>query len=371
MWKADVGQGRANVVIAGDLLYTMGTIKGNNTVSCLRADSGQPVWQYSFESFDDAQATPVVSADSVCALSKGGILLCLDALTGKLRWQKDLVADFGAVRPYYGFAGSPVIVGQTVLITVNTAGMALNVATGDLAWMSDAPPKRIIAYDTAETNGSDYSTPVLYAKDGKTYALIASWKGLSSVEVEKGTPNWVYEWEQYSGRHITDPVVVGNQVFIAQNYGGGTSADSLLMEMAEGRPRVIWKSQDFPTEISNPVIIDGYIYGGQGGPYKYNAGLRCVSLATGKVAWEKTLSEAAFRKCVSLISAAGKLIALTDDGILVVAEASPKGYREISRCIVPGIEKALVNFWVPPVLCNGRVYCKNYYSELVCIDMSK
>jgi outer membrane protein assembly factor BamB len=189
--------------------------------------------------------------------------------------------------------------------------------------------------------------------------------------VETGQPLWVYEWELYSGRHITDPVVTGKRIYLADNYKDPSLPGSLLLEVKSNTPTVLWKSPDLYTEISNAVIVDGHIYGGQGGPYKYAASLRCVDLETGKLKWERIMSEAMFNGCVSLMAADGKLIILTDDGMLVIAEASAEGYKEISRCEVPKGETGIAKFWTAPVLCNGRIYCRNYYGELVCIDVSK
>lgn len=370
LWKADVGQGYSSVAIQGSRLVTAGMKDGNYTVFCLAADSGTPVWQYTFESFDDAQATPAIDGDSLYALSREGILLCLDARNGKLRWKKDLVADYGAVRPSYGFSGSPVVVGDLLILTANTAGMALKKKTGELAWNSEPPPAKRKAYDPESSTGTDYATPVIYKQGGKNYALIVSWKGMSSVAVETGQPLWVYEWELYSGRHTTDPVVTGNNIYLADNYKDPNAPGSLLLEVDSNRPAVLWKSQDLYSEISNAVIIDGYIYGGQGGPYKYKASLRCIDLKTGQMKWEQKMTEA-MSKCVSLMAADRKLIVLTDDGVLAIAEASAEAYREISRCTLLQEAKLFNKFWTPPVLCNGRIYCRNYAGELVCIDVSK
>jgi len=49
-----------------------------------------------------------------------------------LLWQKDLVAEYGVIQPYYGFAGSPIIEGDTLILTANTSGMALNKNTGSI-----------------------------------------------------------------------------------------------------------------------------------------------------------------------------------------------------------------------------------------------
>jgi outer membrane protein assembly factor BamB len=79
--------------------------------------------------------------------------------------------------------------------------------------------------------------------------------------------------------------------------------------------------------------------------------------------WEKD-----FEGTVSLSAANKKLIILTERGVLVIADASPTGYNELSSARVLD-EKATGRFWTPPVLCRGRIYCRSQSGELACIDM--
>jgi outer membrane protein assembly factor BamB len=206
---------------------------------------------------------------------------------------------------------------------------------------------------------------------GKSYALIGSWKGISSVEVQTGRPLWVYEWELYSGRHISDPIVLRDHVYISQNFFPAKNdlATSLLLAVSGEKPTVLWRSSDLTTEISDGVVLDGYLYGGQGGPYRFHASLRCVDLATGQLKWEKVVSESMSPACVSLMVAGGKLVVLTDDGVLAIAEASADAYKEISRCTLQSENTLYSRFWNPPVLCNGRIYCRNFFGGLICIDV--
>jgi len=59
------------------------------------------------------------------------------------------------------------------------------------------------------------------------------------------------------------------------------------------------------------------------------------------------------------------------DGTLCIAEATSSSYRELSSADVLGGEKRPRIFVTPPVLCNGKIYCRNYDGDLVCIDVSK
>jgi len=139
LWKADVGVGYSSVAIKDNRLYTMG-LKG---VHCLNAETGKEIWQHSYESIGEVgpQSTPTIDGKFVYALSKEGILLCLKAKNGKLQWKKDLVSEYDVVKPFYEFAGSPVIEGDLIILTANTSGLALNKNTGQKVWDSNKPPE--------------------------------------------------------------------------------------------------------------------------------------------------------------------------------------------------------------------------------------
>jgi hypothetical protein len=83
------------------------------------------------------QATPTLEGGELYLLDSAGMLRCFEEKNGKVRWQKDLVTECGTVRPFYGFAGSPVLAGSLVILTANS-GMALERTTG----RSSGPPIR-------------------------------------------------------------------------------------------------------------------------------------------------------------------------------------------------------------------------------------
>lgn len=61
----------------------------------------------------------------------------------------------------------------------------------------------------------------------------------------------------------------------------------------------------------------------------------------------------------------GKLIIQSSEGgELVVAEAGPGAYRELRRCQVFAGE---ARTFTAPVVANGRIYCRSYAGELVCL----
>ena len=167
------------------------------------------------------------------------------------------------------------------------------------------------------------------------------------------------------------PVVFDNKGGVFMDYR------CAKLDMAITGESVVWATANLLTCIGTPVLVDGYLYGtsldnpdvpnptGLEDVSHQNWPLRCVDWKTGEVVWENDM------QYVSVIAASGKLIMLDIKGILHVAEASPSGYHELAVADMPqGAKKSRV-FAVTPVLCGGRIYCRNYAGDLVCIDVSK
>ncbi len=206
----------------------------------------------------------------------------------------------------------------------------------------------------------------MYEYEEKRHAAVFSHIGLHCVEAETGKLLWLYEWQElYSGRHIPDPLIFDNKAFITDFSFKGVEFECVLLDIEGAEPKVIWENQNLWSEISSPVMVDGYIYGSHGGPDMGSTSLRCLDVKTGKLMWEKILG----KEMISLIASDGKLIILEDIGTLRIAEATPKAYKEIYSCNLPS-ESRIHKWFTPPVLYKSRIYCRDYTGDLVCIDVS-
>jgi hypothetical protein len=91
------------------------------------------------------------------------------------------------------------------------------------------------------------------------------------------------------------------------------------------------------------------------------AALKCIELKTGNVKWSEPIRETG-----SLIAAGNKLIVLAGRGELIIAEADPAAFKEISRAQVLGGKS-----WTAPTISNGRILCRNSQGTVVCLDVRK
>jgi len=359
LWHVDIGGGHSNVAIAGGRLFTMGKTRDGECVLCLDADTGKVIWQNPVHDTGTGwtpQATPSFDGKYVYALSYDGILLCLKANSGKLVWRTDLINDCEAPRPGYGFGTSPAAQGDLVVINAKDAGIALDKRTGEVIWEGEL-------IDSSVERPENYATPVFYDHDGRRCVVIFNEMGLIALDLDTGEQFWFYGWMKRHSANAADPVLFDGKVFVSSSEANSRGG---VLDISGAEPELVWENRDMTNHFNSCVYMDGYLYGVDGNYYANIAKctLRCVDAGTGELMWQEPTGGA------SLTAADGRLIVLTVKGTLHIAEATPDAYNEISSCQLPA-ERGIPKWWTPPVLCGGRIYCRNFAGDLVCVDVGR
>ena len=343
-WEAEIGTGFSAVSVADGKAYTVGNLnKDTDVVYCFDALTGKELWTFTYPEpltpnmyEGGCNATPAIENGKVYTISKTAKVFCLDANTGKQVWKSKLPYK----KPQWGFSGSPVIVDDLVILNVGTAGAALNKADGEIVWKS-------------ADGAAGYASAVPFEKDGTTYVAMFCAKTLEVIEVKTGKIVMTYTWETSYDVNAADPIVFGDEIFITAGYGHGAA----LVKMTPDGLQEIWQNKNMRSQMSGPVLIDGFVYGIDDNQ------LACVDWKTGKQRW----SEKAPKKG-SLCAAKDKLIVIGEKGKLFIVQASPDGYQEIASAQVLSDR-----CWTMPVLANGRIYVrnavKNKPSKLICVDV--
>src|SRR5260370_1356518 len=84
----------------------------------------------------DSAPPPAVRGVRVYAYGITGVLVCVEAASGKIVWQLDARKEFEALFPTFGFSSSPLIDGKNVIVAVGAKGAsvaAFNRDTGKVA----------------------------------------------------------------------------------------------------------------------------------------------------------------------------------------------------------------------------------------------
>jgi outer membrane protein assembly factor BamB len=251
------------------------------------------------------------------------------------------MAELGVAKPRWGFAGSPLVQEDLLVLNVGGAGTALAKATGKVVWASN-------------TNAAGYASPVPFTRGGERCVAIFSAKELLGVQVRNGEVVWRLPWVTKWDLNIPDPIIVGDKLFLS-TFDRGCA----LLQLGDSEAKVVWANKSMANHFNCCVYFDGCLFGIDGNTDAPPKDLRCVELATGEVKWKYTGFGLG-----SLMVADGKLIVLGDKGELAVADASPTRFKAVARAQLLGGK-----CWTTPVLANGRVYCRNAQGTLVCVDV--
>lgn len=355
VWKINVGIGHSAVSVVGDRAYTMGNANDTDTVFGIDVATGKILWTHSYpcaekvgiKDYDGPFATPTVANGVVYTLSRKGDVFALDARDGKVKWARNIVKDDDVRLPAFGgLAGSPLILGDKLILNGSSGGMALDAKTGQTLWKSGM-------------GAGGHATPVPLQIGQKTHLAIHSPRALTVVDAADGKQVWTTERRQPIGVNAPDPVVDGTKVFVTAGRGfGGALFD------VTGATTPLWEQEGLSSHWHTSVLVNGFLYGPEGnnseGAGRSATSLRCLDWRTGEIKWTEPKLE--FN---GLIAVGGKLLVLTEMGDLVLAEASPDAYRELgSARVIEG------RAFTAPVFANGKVYARNTRGDVVCLDLS-
>jgi outer membrane protein assembly factor BamB len=295
-----------------------------------------------------ARSTPSVDGDFVYALSSDGDLVCLEAKSGKIRWQKNLRKEFGGQPHEWAYAESPLVDGDVVVITPGGAQAtmaALNKKTGEVIWKSAVPDGEPAGYASAI---------VVQGGGRKQYVQFLS-KGIVGVDAKTGEFLWRYKEVTKGPAQAFTPVAQDGYV-----YGGALSLGGGLVRLKPDGKGVaaeqVYLERGLPCGFGGAVLVGPYLYGTE------NAGqsLVAVEFTTGKVKWRSENFGMS-----SIAYADGNLYLHNQNGDLILVEATPEAYREKSRFTPQNQPKKkqagglTEGAFAYPVIANGRLYIRD------------
>jgi outer membrane protein assembly factor BamB len=356
LWKLEVGLGYSSVVEANGLAYTQGYKDDQNTLYCVQSQNGKVLWTHTYKSGlgdkyfqGGTRSTPTIFKGKVYLQGHEGPLFCLDAKTGKIIWQRHLVDEFDGNCPTWGYSGSPLVVGNKVIVQTGSADgslVALNVTNGKEIWRGGA----------AEAG---YASPYLRANN-PSEIVVFNQHGLSLHDLQTGKEKVSYQHKTRYEVNAAQPMDLGDQVLVASGYGKGAA----LLDLKSFQPKELWESDGVACQMASLVHLNGFAYGihGQTGANARRATLFCLELKDGRKIWE----ERGFGVgTVILIDMT--LAVLSDRGELALVKASPDGFKELVRFHVLGGK----NNWTPLTYTNGRMHCRSSSGSWVCLAMGK
>jgi outer membrane protein assembly factor BamB len=238
-----------------------------------------------------------------------------------------------------------------------------------------------------------YSPPMIYEFGGKRQLIIWHTRAVVGLEPDTGKRLWRVEFAVQAALTVPTSRKVGDdKLFVTSFYNG-----SMLLKVGADKADVVWKSKakgerpDLTTDLSSimctPWVDGDHIYG----VCSYGQ-LRCIEANTGKRVWETMQatrgkltppkvaaeSEPAESERWSLafiIPQGDRYFLFNEQGDLIIAKMSPKGYEELDRAHILAPTNTMAGrgrlvVWMHPAFANKCVYVRND-KELICYSLAK
>jgi outer membrane protein assembly factor BamB len=346
IWRRTVGPGWSSFALVGDRLCTQEQRDEDEVVVCYDAATGEPIWLHAYparfwEAMGGAgpRATPTYHDGRLYTLGATGVLNCLDAATGEPAWTRNIAEDTGADVPTWGFASSPLVVDD--LLIVHAAGApegravaAYDLATGEPRWVGQA-------------GGGSYSSPHLTTIDEVRQIVMMTKEGVFGLEAESGAPLWKHEWlPEAGGERIVQPAVLDGGGGFLIGTDAGTRKITVSSD-ASGTWAVdeAWTSRGLKPAYNDLVVHRGTAFG-----FDRNI-LAAIDVASGDRVWKGGRYG---NGQMLLLPDQDLLLVLSERGELALVRATPEGFEEVAR--VPALAGKT---WNHPVVADGVVYLRN------------
>lgn len=342
LWEASgLGESYASMTLVDGRIYTTGLAEGRGSVIALD-DSGKLLWKQDYGAEFDGRGypgtrnTPTVDGGRLFTLSSLGKAVSLDAATGKIRWEVELLEKFGGKNTYFGMAEQPLVVDGKVIYTAggkDASLVALDLDSGETLWQSKGL-----------SDNSAYSSPRLF-DDGKRRQIITLVaKSMVGVDPADGRVLWRQPLEKQYDIQANSPVFHGDTIYVSHGYDQGGHAFQLA---ADGNSvKELWSEPDLDVHHGGALVRDGHIYGAasNGTWYALDAG-------TGKPAASiRRLGKGA------MVYADGRLYGYTEKGEVVLVDPDPGNFKVVSSFQITQGEG---NHWSHPVIASGTLYVRH------------
>jgi outer membrane protein assembly factor BamB len=379
LWTAKgLGTGFATPSVAAGKIFGMGSRDGKDGVWALNEADGKELW---FTAIDASRktnqnigpgSTPTYAAGKVYAVSNAkGVVAKLDAVSGKVEWEKSYVKDFGGGTPSWGFNDSVLVDGDKVICAPSSskaAVAALKTSNGDVIW------------STAVGNiggGAGYSSPMKMTVGAiPTYVFVLGQQaGAVGVHADTGKLLWQYTKNAFGGvAQIPTPIISGDQLFISTAYGGGSA---FLQLIPDGKDKItVEEIKSYKGDPMNhhggAILIDGKVYFGHG----QNNGIPvCYDFKKGKKVWhaDRTPKLPGASGSAAYSYADGMLYVRYQDRLMTLVKPSPDEDENkiVSSFMLPEPNVSAnqgKQSWAHPVIANGRLYLRDH-NVLYCYNV--
>ena len=292
--------------------------------------------------------SPVTDGRTVYVMAGTGILKAFD-FEGRELWSRDIQQDYGRFGLNWGYASSPLLVGDALFVQVlhgmNTDDpsylLRVDAATGKTRWRVERPT------DADRESPDSYTTPALVERGAQREIVVTGGDYVTGHDPATGRELWraggLNPGRDPNYRIVASPVIAGDLVLAPSRVR------PMLAIRAGGRGDVstthrVWafdSGPDVPTPVTDGTSV--YIVTDKGIVW-------CLDLRTGRVLYgPERLKPGTYS--ASPVLADGRIYATNEDGVTTVLKAGP-AFAVLAENAVD--EYTLSS----PAISNGQIFLR-------------
>ena len=347
-WKAAVpGRGHSSPTVVGKQVFlaTADVKQQVQSVLAFNRSTGKQLWKTDLHQgglprrihAKNTHGTCTVACDGerlfAAFYNNGAIHVSSLDLGGKQLWQKR-IGDFAPRQYQYGYAASPTIYGETVIVAADYDGggylMALDRKTGEQVWRTDRPAKL------------SYSSPVVAHVAGRDQLLISGCDMVAAYNPKTGKELW--STAATTMATCGSMIWAGDLVFAS---GGYPKAETVCIR-ADGSAKIVWKNRQKCYEQSM-LVHKGYLYAVTDRGIAY-----CWRASDGKEMWAERLGG---KISASPVLVGDNIYQANESGMMFVFKANSQSCEVVAKNQLGNEGFATAS------ICGGQIFLRTAHQQ--------
>lgn len=348
--KEGLGNGYSSPLVVDEMIYISGRRESLDVLTKLDME-GNILWETTYgkawdKSFPETRSTPTIEDGRIYIMGGLGTVVCMDAESGKIIWQKNTHQEFEGEFHNWGMTESLLVTDKAVISSPTgekTVVVALDKNDGSILWESEP-----------QGGVRCYVSPMMIEHNGRRLILITTSEDFMAVDPETGEIYWNKDLATeygFDGRrnNTNTPLYYKGEIFTTSGY----NAQGVMLKLSEDgkSAEVKWHNGALDVHHGGVVLLDGYLYGANW-ISNGSGNWVCQEWETGKVMWEET-----WHNKGSIIYADGLCYIFEEkQGHIGLLEPSSEAFKLISSF---RLESRSGPYWAHMAIFNKKLFVRH------------